>query len=364
MARQRPNRLVVFLIVLTVGGLVVFGLVRRRGAGKSLKPPARGPANTLTAAPDGNGEPHPAPQAPPAHKPPPAPAAPKPGYEKPVDFPLTQAPPAADLAAKARAAYDRAVTLIGAGRLVEARGLLADALNSNALPAARADDARKRLIALADRTIFSPNVQPKDPCTFNYSFKPGDVLMKVERTLRLHVSERLIMRINGIADPTRIRAGQTVKMVRGPFHAVVTKSRFLMDVYLQEAGGNRMILVRRFAVGLGRNGSTPPGMWRVSLGRKMVHAPWTPPPSSNLPPRRILWGEPGYPLGRMGYWIGLEGIEGNPHTAADGFGIHGTNDPSSIGRAASMGCIRLADDDIELVYAMLYPKWSKVRVMK
>ena len=120
--------------------------------------------------------------------------------------------------------------------------------------------------------------------------------------------------------------------------------------------------MRRLRVGTGKDGSTPVGMWQVSLGRKMKYADWTPPPSSHLRPKRIRWGEPGYPLGRMGYWLGLEGTQGNPYTAEHGFGIHGTHDTSSIGKASSMGCIRLTDKDIEHVYAMLYPKWSKVAI--
>jgi lipoprotein-anchoring transpeptidase ErfK/SrfK len=43
-------------------------------------------------------------------------------------------------------------------------------------------------------------------------------------------------------------------------------------------------------------------------------------------------------------WIGLN---------LKGYGIHGTNAPSSIGRAASHGCIRLRNRDVEQLYAML-----------
>jgi lipoprotein-anchoring transpeptidase ErfK/SrfK len=43
-------------------------------------------------------------------------------------------------------------------------------------------------------------------------------------------------------------------------------------------------------------------------------------------------------------WIGLN---------LKGYGIHGTNAPGSIGRAASHGCIRLRNRDVELLYAML-----------
>jgi lipoprotein-anchoring transpeptidase ErfK/SrfK len=43
-------------------------------------------------------------------------------------------------------------------------------------------------------------------------------------------------------------------------------------------------------------------------------------------------------------WIGLN---------LKGYGIHGTNTPRSIGRAASHGCIRLRNRDVERLYAML-----------
>jgi lipoprotein-anchoring transpeptidase ErfK/SrfK len=43
-------------------------------------------------------------------------------------------------------------------------------------------------------------------------------------------------------------------------------------------------------------------------------------------------------------WIGLN---------LKGYGIHGTNAPRSIGRAASHGCIRLKNRDVERLYAML-----------
>lgn len=43
-------------------------------------------------------------------------------------------------------------------------------------------------------------------------------------------------------------------------------------------------------------------------------------------------------------WIGL---------SQKGYGIHGTNAPRSIGRAASHGCIRLRNRDIEHLFTML-----------
>jgi hypothetical protein len=37
----------------------------------------------------------------------------------------------------------------------------------------------------------------------------------------------------------------------------------------------------------------------------------------------------------------------------DGYGIHGTNEPSSIGRSVSHGCVRVRNEDIEKLYDMV-----------
>ena len=36
-----------------------------------------------------------------------------------------------------------------------------------------------------------------------------------------------------------------------------------------------------------------------------------------------------------------------------GYGIHGTNEPGSIGKAASHGCIRMGKADLEEFYALV-----------
>ena len=37
----------------------------------------------------------------------------------------------------------------------------------------------------------------------------------------------------------------------------------------------------------------------------------------------------------------------------DGYALHGTNAPSSIGRSVSHGCVRLRNEDIETLYNMI-----------
>ncbi len=85
-------------------------------------------------------------------------------------------------------------------------------------------------------------------------------------------------------------------------------------------------------------------------------------PTAPLAERVLLPGDPGYALGKRGLWISLEGVDGNPYSAADGYGIHDTSDQNSIGTYSSLGCIRLRDADIDLVFSLLYEFWSTVAV--
>jgi lipoprotein-anchoring transpeptidase ErfK/SrfK len=46
-----------------------------------------------------------------------------------------------------------------------------------------------------------------------------------------------------------------------------------------------------------------------------------------------------------------------------GYGIHGTIDPGSIGKNLSMGCVRLRDEDIALVFELLAERISVVEIV-
>ena len=57
---------------------------------------------------------------------------------------------------------------------------------------------------------------------------------------------------------------------------------------------------------------------------------------------RIVPPGPGNPVGTR--WMGL---------SIKGYGIHGTNEPKSIGKAASHGCIRMAKADVEELFQLV-----------
>jgi lipoprotein-anchoring transpeptidase ErfK/SrfK len=61
-------------------------------------------------------------------------------------------------------------------------------------------------------------------------------------------------------------------------------------------------------------------------------------------PGKVIAPGPSNPLGTR--WLGLD---------MKGYGIHGTDDPRSIGHARSHGCIRLNNRDVEQLFDLLRP---------
>ena len=92
----------------------------------------------------------------------------------------------------------------------------------------------------------------------------------------------------------------------------------------------------RYGVGVGREGFTWSGVQTIS--RKAEWPDWHPPAEMiarqpYLP--RFMAGGPGNPLGARAMYLG-----------SSAYRIHGTNDPSTIGKFVSSGCIRLTNEDV------------------
>ena len=92
----------------------------------------------------------------------------------------------------------------------------------------------------------------------------------------------------------------------------------------------------RYGVGVGREGFTWSGVQTIS--RKAEWPDWHPPAEMiarqpYLP--RFVAGGPGNPLGARAMYLG-----------SSVYRIHGTNDPSTIGKFVSSGCIRLTNEDV------------------
>ena len=204
---------------------------------------------------------------------------------------------------------------------------------------------RAELTRIGNETIFSPRIVSGDPLVERYVIKPGDSLAKIAKPYK--ISADLLAAINDIPDKNRIRAGQSIKVIKGPFHAVVEKSSHSLDVFLDST------FVKHFRVGLGADGSTPCGEWRIAT--KLENPTYYPPRSGRV----VAADDPQNPLGER--WIGLTGVS-DEAVGQFRYGIHGTIEPDSIGKNVSLGCIRMYNEDVEALYSYLVEKHSSVTV--
>ena len=131
------------------------------------------------------------------------------------------------------------------------------------------------------------------------------------------------------------------------------RNRFL---YLIEKPG----IARRYGVGVGRAGLAFRGS--AVVGRKAKWPSWT--PTKNMIKRQPgkyarfangVPGGPGNPLGARALYLFRNGRDTY-------YRIHGTTQPSSIGRAVSNGCIRMLNRHVKDLYKRV-PKGTRVVVL-
>lgn len=94
-------------------------------------------------------------------------------------------------------------------------------------------------------------------------------------------------------------------------------------------------VVKVYPVAVGKP-STPSPVGTFTIARRVVN------PTYHHDGKTIPPG-PRNPVGTR--WMGL---------SVKGYGIHGTNEPKSIGKAASHGCIRMAKADLEDIYPQIH----------
>ena len=91
--------------------------------------------------------------------------------------------------------------------------------------------------------------------------------------------------------------------------------------------------VAMYPVGVGKIGSkTPAGFYKIV--EKVVNPTWVDPGDTSV----VIASGPDNPLGFR--WLGIGG----------NYGIHGTNNPSSVGHYVSNGCVRMVEADVEKVF--------------
>jgi L,D-transpeptidase catalytic domain len=218
--------------------------------------------------------------------------------------------------------------------LVHARNAwleLTPVLFARDLSEAERGELRGKLRQLAQDLLFTRHVEGMDR---SYVPKRGDSLSvlcsKVFPQWGAKVSPGLLVEINRLGAATNLRAGVSIRVPIGEPKIVIRKGEFRL--YYLFAGG----YVQDFPVGLGREGTTPEGPFTIS---EMIRNPdWHPRAGVIIP-----YGDPRNILGSR--WMAFRDTPDH-----QGFGIHGTTEPASIGKEASSGCVRMLRDDVERLF--------------
>ncbi len=162
---------------------------------------------------------------------------------------------------------------------------------------------KERIEKTANAIYFDSEPQFLQP----YVVKSNDQFAVFAR--RYNVPWEYLAKLNHV-DPKKIQPGQQLKVIKGPFSAIVELNGFLLTLH---AYG---YYVRSYPIGIGKDGATPLGKFTVL---KKVKNPQYTDPQGNV----IDGGDPNNPLGVR--WLDL----------GNSYGIHGTIAPNSIGKAES-----------------------------
>lgn len=164
------------------------------------------------------------------------------------------------------------------------------------------------------------------PCPYGnyYVIRRGDTVGSIAAAFE--VSTRDILTANPGLVPNNLQIGQVIciPLAPSPVEIIINIAAKRLTVY---RGGR---VFRQYVVATGKEETpTPTGIFTVI--NKQVN--------------------PGGPYGTR--WLGL---------SRRGYGIHGTNDPSSIGKNASNGCVRMFNEDVEALFDIT-PVGTVVRIL-
>jgi len=232
-----------------------------------------------------------------------------------------------------RQAYEKlGRTAEGMRRANEARRLLTKALFAGSPAPAEQEKLRETLRRLSKELLFGPRAV--EGVHFLYTPKSGDNFDRLCRSVFPKQGAKcgfgLILAINGMKDARSLRAGEAIRVPLGEARIVVRKSEYRLYFLLDDR------VVEDFPIGIGRDDLTPEG--EFTIDGKEREPDWWPRPGEKIP-----YGDPRNILGTR--WMSFKDTP-----EYQGFGIHGTTHPESIGKSESSGCIRMRTDDVERLF--------------
>jgi len=205
--------------------------------------------------------------------------------------------------------------------------LITEAPNSNLV-----SSWQKKLEDLNIRLLFSPTLTEK---SITYEIQPKDTLAKIAK--KFNTTADLILRSNNLKS-NKILPGKKIKIFNRPLSILVDKSQSTLILKADEE------IIKTYIVSTGINNSTPVGNFKIV--NKLVDPTWfkdgTAIPASS--PENILGSR----------WMGFD---------LAGYGIHGTNEPATLGKQVTQGCVRMSNQDVEELYTIV-PTGTEVAIVE
>ena len=164
------------------------------------------------------------------------------------------------------------------------------------------------------------------PDSISYEIQKGDTLARIAK--KFSNTQDMILKANGLKNPKIVPLGRKLKVHNEKFSIIVDKSQNILILKSADK------IVKTYRVSTGINNCTPVGTFKII--NKIVDPPWYT-AGSVVPadsPKNILGSR----------WLGL---------SAQGYGIHGTTEPQSIGKQVTSGCIRMKNSDVEELYSIV-----------
>jgi hypothetical protein len=207
------------------------------------------------------------------------------------------------------------------GKLAEAHLLLSSLYADPRLSPQQSQAVNNLLSQLAGTVIYSQQhlLEPA------YTVQPGDTIERI--AAGYNIPPRLLSRINLIPDGEQPPPGKELKVLRGPFNALVYLERYELVLVLDDRYAGRM------SIGIGGDHVRLEGDYEVQAK--------TANPAYRGRDISIAAGDPNNPLGELLLDLGNQ------------IGLHGTNDPNSLGRFGGRGSIRLKNEDMEDLFRIL-----------
>jgi lipoprotein-anchoring transpeptidase ErfK/SrfK len=265
-------------------------------------------------------------------QPPPAPVKPEPAEPPPTRAAETPAPPQPP-------APDPLAPLAGLSPQ-DARQAMAKLYFDPAATPDLRGALEPRMMKLSQLLIVE---QPSERDFDFYEVRSGDSLVKIAERYRVHRGYKTvqygILKLFNKLGSDLLRVGQKLRIPKGEVAIVVRKSEFKLFIFYQGAA------FASYPVAIGADASsTPLGLFKIA--DKTGKPAWWPPESTGIK-GPIGPDDPRNPLGT--HWIALS------HDLHSGLGIHGTNDPGSVGTRASLGCIRMKNEDVKAIFEVAHP---------